>query len=262
VSDSREVEPRFEIGQILHNNPVGAPMPDHAEALIYAIRRELARVYWNVNQKVWAGSPDYDPWTDRDKGCTFDPLPPGIEWRPYYNWGGCPEDDDWDQAEAEKPNFAFEGVEIRWYKHFGRSMNANVLWEPDKWVRWFDRCLQTIRAYESDHFVTRHGYGQRTPMPDPLGRVQLTSSEPSGLPPSFALRTIADQIQRWLDWSRKEREQNDPPLTTETEDGTAIMCLPVPSWPTHGQMKNWIAALSEAGDKLDTMLGDNSGERA
>lgn len=160
--------PHYEVGQILHNNPVGAEMPAHAGALVWAIRLELSRVYWNVNQKMWAGSPDFDPWKDEGK---FEPLPPGIEWRPYYNWGGSPEDPDWDQEKANAPNFAFEGVHIRWYKHFGRSLNANVKWAPNKWVKWFDRCLQTINAYE--YANSRHKFGDVVTYPDPKEVVPL-----------------------------------------------------------------------------------------
>lgn len=140
-----------EFGQLLHNNPVGASMPEFAEALIVAIRDEIARVYWNVNQKPWAGSEDAGhPWTwDEKNPPTFDTGIPGVEWSPYYNWGGCPDDADWDQAKADAPNFAFDGVEIRWYKRFGRSMNVNVQWTPDLWVAWFDRCLDVIRIFEN-----------------------------------------------------------------------------------------------------------------
>src|SRR5687768_12701965 len=147
----------MEFGQILHGNPVGADTSDFVDALVFAIRRELSRVYWNVNQKYWAGDPVAGPYTNRGCKLSYEPLPPGIEWRPYYNWGGCPEDDDWDQSEADKPNFSFEGVEFRWYKNFGRSMNVNVCWTADKWQQWFERVMQTIRAYETQSTQWNHG---------------------------------------------------------------------------------------------------------
>lgn len=154
----------MEVGQIIHNNPVGYSAQDFTAALVSAIRDELDRVYWNVNQKKWKGGPRWDGWNHEDAECSYDPLPPGIEWRGYYNWGGSPEDDDWDQTEADKPNFSFEGVEVRWYKHFGRSMNVNVVWPAEKWQRWFERCMQTIYAYESRHSLSRLG---RDPVPYP-----------------------------------------------------------------------------------------------
>lgn len=135
----------MEAGQLLHNNPIGLDCPEFVCAMMVHIRSELACIYWNINQKPWAGaapgdiggSDDY--WSKEEK--QWEPLPPGIEFRPYYNWGGSPEDSNWDQDQANKPNFSFEGVEIRWYKRFGRSMNVNVCWPPDKWVRWFERCM-------------------------------------------------------------------------------------------------------------------------
>lgn len=162
----------MEVGQILHNNPVGCSAQDFTQALVTAIRDELARVYWNVNQKKWKGASSYDGWGDRDEECSYEPLPQGIEWRGYYNWGGSPEDGDWDQGEADKPNFSFEGVEVRWYKRFGRSMNVNVVWPAEKWLRWFERCMQTIYAYESQN--TSHHHGDPTPYPDANGTVSLT----------------------------------------------------------------------------------------
>lgn len=54
----------------------------------------------------------------------------------------------------------------------------------------------------------------------------------------IGLDAVASQIRSWLDWNRKHREDNDPPL--KTDDGTSIMCLPVPYWPSHGAFENWI----------------------
>lgn len=168
----------IEAGQILHNNPVGVPLPNYVRAMISHIRDDLARAYWNTQQKMWEASGEFDWWEEgkqRPHGLT--PLPPGIEWRHYYNWGGSPDDDDWDQAQANAPNFAFEGVEIRWYKRFDRSMNANVVWEPTKWVRWFERCIQTIEAWEAANcpaFSRRHRDDSR--FPDPDGKVPLEAS--------------------------------------------------------------------------------------
>ncbi len=164
----------MEAGQILHNNPVGAPLPDYVRAMISHLRSELARAYWNTQQKFWEEGPGFD-WEDKDKEHGLTPLPPGIEWRRYYNWAGSPNDEDWDQGQASAPNFAFEGVKIRWYKHFGRSMNANVVWEPVKWVRWFERCVQTIEAWEHENcpvLSNRDGFSY----PDPSGVVPLEPS--------------------------------------------------------------------------------------
>jgi hypothetical protein len=161
----------MEAGQILHNNPVGFPCPEFVTALVVAIREEIGRVYWNVNQKSWLGTPQRDR-VGESEGLSYETGMPGIEWRPYYNWGGDPEDDDWDQAQANAPNFACEGVEIRWYKRFGRSMNTNVVWPAANWVRWFERVTQTIRAYD-DHAPNAARYQDPEPYPDPQSRVPL-----------------------------------------------------------------------------------------
>jgi len=157
-----------EFGQLLHNNPIGVEIPDFAEALCFAIRREIARVYWNTHQKEWRGSENCRIWSESEE----DPGIPGIEWREYYNWGGSPNDADWDQRKADASNFAFEGVEIRWYKLFGRSMNANVDWSPEKWAKWFDRCLATVRAYERANSQFWSGESKYE-YPDPAHRVPL-----------------------------------------------------------------------------------------
>jgi hypothetical protein len=160
----------MELGQILHNNPVAIDTTPFINALIFHIRREITWAYWNVNQKRWAGDPDYDPWTDSER--SFQPLPLGIEWRPYYNWGGAPDDADWDQDEANKPNFSFEGVEVRWYKNFGRSMNVNVDWSAEAWRLWFERVIQTIQAYNS-RAECFSGMHPPLPYPDPASKVPL-----------------------------------------------------------------------------------------
>lgn len=98
-------------------------LPEYVTAMFFGIKEEIERVYWNRNQKRWEG---YE-----------DPGIEGIVWRPYY-WGD-------NEVEADKPNFAFEDVKIRWYKYPGRGMSTNHDWQPDQWVTWFDRCIACIR---------------------------------------------------------------------------------------------------------------------
>jgi hypothetical protein len=60
------------------------------------------------------------------------------EWRKSHDHdASCP---------TVRPNLAFEGVEIRWYKYPGRGMSTNKSMPPDHWVEWFDRFLAVIRA--------------------------------------------------------------------------------------------------------------------
>lgn len=169
----------MELGQILHNNPVAFRAEDFHAALLTAIRSKIARVHWNVYKKPWreAGSADIgghvDRWTDEWRQLSEDPQIPGIEWHSYYNWGGSPDDPDWDQAKADAPNFSFEGVQFRWYKHFGRSLNVNVVWPAEKWLRWFERCIQTLEAFESHHLSFLY-LGKRVEYPDASDRVSLS----------------------------------------------------------------------------------------
>jgi len=121
----------LEIGQALFGNPAGEyGFPEYAFALLNHLFTEISRVYGNLNQKDWR--------------YLSDPGFPGIEVRPYY-WGEDPED-------AAKPNFSFGGVEIRWYKHPGRSMSCNLVKTEVEWVAWFNDCLKAIRDLEPRFF--------------------------------------------------------------------------------------------------------------
>jgi hypothetical protein len=202
----------MEFGQILHNNPVAMECESFHRALLNEIRRELNRVYRNVNQKQWAGSPNYDPWSDEK--AEYRPLPPGIEWNPYYNWGGSPDNPDWDQAEANKPNFSFEGVEFRWYKRFGRSLNVNVCWSADKWVRWYQRVMQTISAYEDENTSYNHGDPSPYPSPDDIVPMDVTPDDLRHMELMQKVATLEAQINCiacvCIDVADKEMPQADP----------------------------------------------------
>src|SRR3990167_2372596 len=110
----------LEMGQMVFGNPVGEfTCPEYIEALIAYIFEEIDRVYWNKNQKKW----------NKDEN----PKVKGIEFRPYY-WGER-------NKEAIKPNFKYKEVEVRWYKHFGRSVTLNVSKTEKEWIKWFEDCL-------------------------------------------------------------------------------------------------------------------------
>ena len=115
-----------ELGQAVWGNPTGEyDIPDYADALIAGLLNEIERVYWNVNQQEWES---YE-----------DPCIPGLAYRPYW-WG------DTEAPEASLPNFAFDGVEVRWYKRPGRGMSCNKALSPNEWTDWFARCLRAIQA--------------------------------------------------------------------------------------------------------------------
>lgn len=64
---------------------------------------------------------------------------------------------------------------------------------------------------------------------------------------AWQLEVVARQIESWIDWDRGHRRRGS--LTTE--DGTHIMALPVPFWPSHGQFGNWITLLREAAKAIE-----------
>ena len=117
----------IELGQMVFGNPVGEyECPEFIESMINYLFDEIERVCWNKNQKSWEELED--------------PKFKGIKIRPYY-WGD-------DEREMAKPNFTFKEVELRWYKHRGRSMTLNVSKDLQGWVNWFDECLKCIRKNE------------------------------------------------------------------------------------------------------------------
>jgi hypothetical protein len=50
--------------------------------------------------------------------------------------------------EDPEPNFVFGGACLWWYKRPGRSMETNVDWSPDQWVKWFDACTLKLKDWE------------------------------------------------------------------------------------------------------------------
>jgi len=114
-----------ELGQACFGTYREYEMDSHADALLMALLAEVGRVYWNQHQKQWY----YE-----DTGI------PGLITNPY-DWG---DDDDAGVA----PNFAYDGVEISWYKYPGRSMSVNKELTVNEWAAWFYKVLDAVRAYE------------------------------------------------------------------------------------------------------------------
>jgi hypothetical protein len=113
----------------------------------------------------------------------------------------------------------------------------------------------------SDSILVRGGMKPisiRVSHPDSQELIQLLAEANAGIAAEMAkpdpgskngsgLREIALQVQDWLDWHRKDRAEHG--LTTD--DGTQVMALPVPSWPVHWQLENWVEELNLAADALD-----------
>lgn len=103
---------------------------DFVEALVYGLKTELDRAYWNWHQEILDNRKD---WQLLDIG-------EGFEYRRYY-WGD-------EEHECSLPNLAFREVRINWYKHIGRGMSVNVDWDANRWRVWFDEAMKVIRLYD------------------------------------------------------------------------------------------------------------------
>lgn len=122
-----------ELGQTLFGNPVGEyDVPEFARALLRGIMREIERVYWNIHQKNWDG--------------TTDPGIPGLTIRPYW-WGEC-ECENECTCEASLPNLECGGLELRWYKYFGRGMSTTRTWSTTEWAQWYAETLELVRKQD------------------------------------------------------------------------------------------------------------------
>jgi hypothetical protein len=122
-----------ELGQVVHGVPWGTyALNDAQEALFHGITDAIDDAYWNRYQTN-------HEWNDGD---TLS-IPGGIEIADYW-WG------DDEAPEASRPNFAFDGVEIRWYKHPYRGLSINKRMTMNQWVAWYDRCLAVIRAWDAE----------------------------------------------------------------------------------------------------------------
>lgn len=132
-----------ELGQMLFGNPTSEyEVPDYVEAFLAHVLREIDRVYWNTHQGRWDEGGEFTEW-------------PFLQYRPYW-WGDCDcEEGHPPDCPSVLPNLAFGGVEVRWYKHFGRGMSTNTRQSEVEWRKWLDRCLEAIRQMDVD--VLRRG---------------------------------------------------------------------------------------------------------
>lgn len=86
-------------------------------------------------------------------------------------------------------------------------------------------------------------------------RAFLRSAPEAGLPQrkiSIGLTEIAAHIRSWLEWNKKDRDQEH----LVTDDGTHIMALPVPSWPSRGALQEWIRVIVAADVAISAPVAD------
>ena len=123
-----------ELGELLFWRPHATSeydLPAFGEACFWMAKRELGRVYWNVHQEEFEDRGLYPPGHQ----------PFGVTWRAY----------DWSDEPDDIPNFAWGGVEIRWYKYPGRGMNVNVDWTPDQWSKWLNEFLVYMHKVDQEN---------------------------------------------------------------------------------------------------------------
>mgnify|MGYP001558513855 CR=1 FL=1 len=168
-----------EVGQSLFGNPWGEYEASvQVEAFLDYILAEIKRVYWNVNQQEWDEyeAPkilgiEYRPYYWGECTCGWDTFEKekldkrkadnkhkqdcfrsGDNIKPSGFYQECIKEFGGDACYGHKstcasvlPNFKFEDVEIRWYKHPGRGMSVNKNMSDTEWAEWLNRCIATIR---------------------------------------------------------------------------------------------------------------------
>ena len=119
-----------ELGQACFGQPTeDFEMPRFAESMFDGIMFEVRRVFGNMKQEQWH---DHMP-ADFGKAHV----------RPY-SWGD----------EDAGPNFWVDShpLRIRWYKHPGRGMSANMVMDPAAWAEWHDLVMNELREAEGDSY--------------------------------------------------------------------------------------------------------------
>lgn len=107
----------------------GYETPRYVTALLKDLDDEIARLYWNKNQKEW-NSPLFNTGT-RYKNDTFELK--------AYDW------DAEDNKDAENYyNFKYKDFKIYWYKHVGRGSFVNKQITPEEMIYIYDDCLNSL----------------------------------------------------------------------------------------------------------------------
>lgn len=119
-----------ELGQIAFGQPFKEfQASELLIAALEAIREELARVYWNNNQK------EID-----------DPF--GNTGGKYKNKTFEVEAYSWNEKKRQPYNFKWKDFEVSWYKYLGRGTSCNREISPNEINDMLEDCLKSIRAEE------------------------------------------------------------------------------------------------------------------
>ena len=120
-------------------------VPEIWEACLGMLRDELDRVMWNVHQK------EYENPFNNSGSSSFKNEIFSVE---AYDW-----------SEKEQPwNFIWRGVEIKWYKHFGRGMTANQELHPFGAATMLEECLGSIRDIDLPLFLEQPAPANKLPV--------------------------------------------------------------------------------------------------
>lgn len=109
-------------------------LPRFVKAIMFGVRSEIDRVFWNVHQRPWR----------RDGLCACpieDARIEGLRWT---------QPAEWDDADCSG-EFEFRGVTISWYKRLGRGMSASTSMSPTEWVDWYDAIFDICDLFEERH---------------------------------------------------------------------------------------------------------------
>lgn len=125
---SKAFEP--ELGQMIFGQPHKSfAVPEIAIAALAAIDTELSRAMCNIEQREYSS--------------------------PFCNTGNefeCPEFKveaySWNEEYTQPFNFRWRGIEISWYKWFGRGTSSNIEITPNMASEMLESCLLAIREYE------------------------------------------------------------------------------------------------------------------
>lgn len=124
---------QVELGQLIFNrdNILEYEVPLFVKALLWYIREESTRIYWNINQEEL--DLENQEWITKE-----------FSFRPY-DWNFDSEDNNWHHLLT---NIEFDWVKINFYKHFGRSMTCNVYKSKVQWVKWFEKFNKVLEKLE------------------------------------------------------------------------------------------------------------------
>lgn len=129
-----------ELGQAFFGAPTGEfEMPAIGESAVRHVLDEMRRVYGNRHQEA-------QDFGDNDGFALPEgALGPEISYRSYV-WCMCDGEDP--KCDCHLPNLTFGGVEVRWYKYFGRGMSCNRDMTPNEWDVWLNEAMEHLRSLD------------------------------------------------------------------------------------------------------------------